>query len=291
MRTASAAIQELIDGASAVDVVVSPREIERYRGERLIPQPLVKSLGHGKGTQTSNTSGTLDQLLALTRALRVRRNFDEAAFKLWIDSWNIEPSRIRLVFSRLLDELKSGQLLSQNDPNHIRDKAEDIASSFLQGNQSRSSMARRSTIEEIQSLIEDGAAHALGGSDLHERNLNPHKTNWNFDKVIGLETATELFGATRFGVLDLAHYLIPGISWLTETDDVELEAFKGRYIGAMRLLRSPLLIALGLEELASRSFRELVSFDLLVFYALGALKVAHQDFDQRIDLVLKAMSI
>lgn len=103
----------LISSATRHGQPVSPAMLKQWRDAGLLPRPVQRSQGRGKGTATVYPAGTTAQL---RRILDIRaedgqagRRFDrDAAFwRLWWEGWAIEPRQVR---ARLTDALTGWEL-------------------------------------------------------------------------------------------------------------------------------------------------------------------------------------
>ncbi len=75
--------QELLDLARDNGYEVSSPQLARWHREGLLPQPEVRRLGKGHGTQTVYPPGTEDQLLALCAIRDKKWRLGPTAWYLW----------------------------------------------------------------------------------------------------------------------------------------------------------------------------------------------------------------
>ena len=70
---------------------VTPTTLARWHREGLIPPPIQKALGRGRGSITVYPANTEQQLLALTKIRKHFRDLDEVGFRLWLDGFPVAP--------------------------------------------------------------------------------------------------------------------------------------------------------------------------------------------------------
>jgi hypothetical protein len=101
MSSVSAEKQVLIDAARAAGHKITSKQIDRWRLEKLLPEPAPAGRGRAGGVARIAPEETVPQLLALRACLRESRSFDRAAFRLWIDNFNIPLSRVRTALKNM----------------------------------------------------------------------------------------------------------------------------------------------------------------------------------------------
>jgi hypothetical protein len=69
-------------------------QLRRYQQNGLIPKPRQVGLGRAKGTEVRYPSGTAEQLVAASKAMK-SKSFGIARWRLWWDGWPIDPIRIK----------------------------------------------------------------------------------------------------------------------------------------------------------------------------------------------------
>lgn len=79
---------------------LTSKQIDRWRLERLLPQPGARSAGRGRGVQRPSAEGTAKQLVALCDYLAQDRSLDRAALRLWIDGYPVPLDRVRKSLQR-----------------------------------------------------------------------------------------------------------------------------------------------------------------------------------------------
>jgi len=98
---------EAIGKAAEGGCVVSDSQFERWRKLGLLPKPELRGRGRGQGVEALYPARTGDQLIALSKALATNRNADTAAWRIWWQSFEIDPYRVRDILTTRLDELQT----------------------------------------------------------------------------------------------------------------------------------------------------------------------------------------
>jgi hypothetical protein len=111
--TPSSEKRQLIAEAQSLGLLVSPRQIDRWREAGLIPRPPAVSGGRGAGVTRPTPPGTLRQIELLQKLLAQDRSFNRAALRLWLAEFDISIQRVR----EALDSVAPASV-----------KAEDLAS-------------------------------------------------------------------------------------------------------------------------------------------------------------------
>jgi hypothetical protein len=101
MKSVSSEKQVLIDAAKAAGFKITSKQIDRWRLEELLPEPVAAGRGRGGGVARVPPAETIPQLLALCACLKGSRSFERAAFQLWIDNFNIPLSRVRAALKKM----------------------------------------------------------------------------------------------------------------------------------------------------------------------------------------------
>lgn len=87
--------QDLLDFAQAHNLPLSAPQLSRLHRADLIPRPLVRRLGRGRGTQSLYPPGTKDRLLRVQEVRQTEHRFDDAAWRLWWEDGGPLPARVR----------------------------------------------------------------------------------------------------------------------------------------------------------------------------------------------------
>ncbi len=101
MKPVSSEKQVLIDAAKAAGFRITSKQIDRWRLDELLPEPVAAGRGRGSGIARVAPAETIPQLSALCACLKRSRSFDRAAFALWIDNFNIPLSRVRTALKKM----------------------------------------------------------------------------------------------------------------------------------------------------------------------------------------------
>lgn len=101
MKTVSAEKQALIDAGKAEGFAITSKQIDRWRFEELLPPPVPSGRGRAGGIARVAPEETIPQLIALCKLLKENRSFDHAAFRLWIDNFNVPLSRVRTALKNM----------------------------------------------------------------------------------------------------------------------------------------------------------------------------------------------
>ncbi len=86
----------------AVAPSVSPRQLERWRKQDVLPRPRTIHLGQGPGTCSVYPSGTDQQLLAVCRLYAKKRNTHHVRWHLWMEGYPIPLTAIRKTLDALV---------------------------------------------------------------------------------------------------------------------------------------------------------------------------------------------
>jgi DNA-binding transcriptional MerR regulator len=138
----SKADQELItELAKAGFPGVSPRTLESWRNEGLLPRPQRRGLGQGLGSTSTYPPEAVRQVIKLASILRRHRNFDKAAVLLHLHGYEVEPERIRhalLAGIDYMDRKVAAVAGEETDPTKIADAmAEAYVSERLRSKEER----------------------------------------------------------------------------------------------------------------------------------------------------------
>ncbi len=99
---ASVEKQALIDEAALYGFEVTPKQIDRWRADKLLPPPAKASAGRGSGVRRPAPEGSAQQLMRLQYFLSEDRSLHRAAFRLWIEGYPVPLERVRLALRRLV---------------------------------------------------------------------------------------------------------------------------------------------------------------------------------------------
>lgn len=95
MKRASPEQQQLIDAASAHGYEVTPKQIDRYRAEQVLPSPGRAGRGRGRGVHRPLGERDAEQLVRLCAYLDEDRSLHRAAFRLWVEDYEVPLARVR----------------------------------------------------------------------------------------------------------------------------------------------------------------------------------------------------
>jgi len=95
LMTTGETAEALIVRLSAQDFTVTKTELARWHRAGLLPRPLRRSLGRGRGMASIYPPGTADQLLALCTIHRSEKRLPYVAWHLWWEGYTIPLSSIR----------------------------------------------------------------------------------------------------------------------------------------------------------------------------------------------------
>jgi hypothetical protein len=102
MTSISVEKQMLIDAARAAGFKVTSKQIDRWRLEKLLPEPTRASRGRSAGVARVPSEDTVPQLLALCGLLKEMRSLDRAAFRLWIDGFDVPLPRVQVALKKMV---------------------------------------------------------------------------------------------------------------------------------------------------------------------------------------------
>lgn len=94
-RHESLEAQALLDAARAAGVELTRGQLEHWTREGLLPKPIVRSLGRGRGKRSEYPASALEQLCAAAEGVARRRSFEDVKFELWFEGWPIEERFVR----------------------------------------------------------------------------------------------------------------------------------------------------------------------------------------------------
>src|SRR5438132_1681698 len=95
LMTTGETAEALIVRLSAQGFTVTKTELARWHRAGLLPRPLRRSLGRGRGMASIYPPGTADQLLALCTIHRSEKRFPYVAWHLWWEGYTIPLSSIQ----------------------------------------------------------------------------------------------------------------------------------------------------------------------------------------------------
>jgi hypothetical protein len=91
----------LIAEAAAAGVRVTGKQIDRWRLEKLLQSPGKAGAGRGRGVRRPAPAGTTLQLLRLHQLLAQDRSVERAAFRLWVEGYEVPLERVRAALRKL----------------------------------------------------------------------------------------------------------------------------------------------------------------------------------------------
>ncbi len=136
--------QALIDEAAALGIEVGSKQIDRWRTEKLLPTPTAEGRGRGKGIARTAPPGTVAQLVALAKFLKEERSFDLAAFRLWIDGYDIPIERVRRALREIVPRTA--------DPQKVAEYSTKIADGLHR---------KKGVSKQVRALSRDGGFYTL----------------------------------------------------------------------------------------------------------------------------------
>jgi len=145
----SAEKQVLIDAAAIYGFEVTPKQIDRWRSDRLLPPPARAGGGRGRGVRRPAPEGSAQQLMRLRYFLSEDRSLHRAAFRLWIEGYAVPLERVRKALRRLvIDPIR----LVEMSPEKLSGAIETYAESVR---------ARKNTPARIKKMADEGRLSAL----------------------------------------------------------------------------------------------------------------------------------
>jgi hypothetical protein len=179
----SAEKQALIDAASACGFKVTPKQIDRWRADKLLPPPARTSAGRGRGVQRPAPEGSAHQLIRLCGLLREDRSLHRAAFRLWVEAFPVPLERTRKALRRLaLDPMR----LIDMAPEKLSGAAETYADNVRTRKSTPARVKKMADEGRLSTLLESMLAMGLG------RPLDPKDEatfGATFEEYAGLERA------------------------------------------------------------------------------------------------------
>ena len=149
MNGASVEKQRLIDGAARHGFAVTPKQIDRWRLDRVLPQPGRAGGGRARGVRRPSPEGSGAQLVRLCQFLDEDRSLDRAAFRLWIEDYAVPLDRVRRALSRLAPRPET---VFGTSAQSLHEKVEQYGENLLR---------RKQTKPHVKKMIEDGRFTAV----------------------------------------------------------------------------------------------------------------------------------
>ncbi len=146
---ASAEKQALIDAAALYGFKVTPKQIDRWRSDKLLPPPAKAGGGRGRGVRRPAPEGSAEQLMRLHYFLGEDRSLHRAAFRLWIEGYAVPLERVRKALRRLvLDPVR----LMETPPENLAGQVETYTEHIR---------ARKNTPARVKKMADEGQLPAL----------------------------------------------------------------------------------------------------------------------------------
>lgn len=222
--------QELLKLARNNGYTVSGPQLARWHREGLLPEPQVRYLGKGQGTQTVYPPGTGDQLLALCAIRAKRWRLGPIAWHLWWLGYEVSVERIREFIGSAIEKWdRQAQDLIDPVTGLLSEKAQRLAEKAKDERLSQPlSGARRRVGKERFGIFISLVLEALSGS--FEGFISEPTGNLQEDerriveKGLGLDrtSAKHLEEAGLWQEIDVEDYL-KDIGWLASKDSLSQE--------------------------------------------------------------------
>lgn len=139
----------MIDAAATHGFKVTPKQIDRWRLEKLLPPPSRASEGRGRGVRRPAPEGSVPQLIRICGLLREDRSLHRAAFRLWIEGFVVPLDRVRKALRRLV-----------LDPVRLMDMPPDKLSGAVES-YAENVHARKSTPARVKKMADEGRLSTL----------------------------------------------------------------------------------------------------------------------------------
>lgn len=179
----SAEKQALIDAAAVYGFKVTPKQIDRWRADKLLPPPAKAGGGRGRGVRRPAPEGSAQQLMRLHYFLGEDRSLHRAAFRLWIEGFLVPLERVRKALRRLvLDPVRLMEMPPEKLVGQVETYTEHIR-------------ARKNTPARVKKMADEGRLSTLLESMLSMglgRAIDPQTEatfGVTFEEYAGLERA------------------------------------------------------------------------------------------------------
>lgn len=120
----------LIDAAKAAGYSLTENRLARWHRDGLLPRPIVKHLGQGRGTVSLYPCGTTRQLIDLLALRQGRGSLLDVGFRLWLagypvsDRYSFDYLRdVAVQYDRIIRRLKEARDRLLSDDDEIQDEA------------------------------------------------------------------------------------------------------------------------------------------------------------------------
>lgn len=107
---------DIIKSAALSGFMLTPKTLARWHRDGLVPTPVIRRLGKGRGTESLYPMNTKRQVAALLQIRSNYRNLEEVGFRLWLAGYPVSDrysfeylSRAALEFDKKLDHLRAGR--------------------------------------------------------------------------------------------------------------------------------------------------------------------------------------
>jgi hypothetical protein len=87
----------VLEAADAAGFEVTPQQLARWHRSGLLPRPVQRGQGRGRGTVTLYPGGTSRQLVALCRARSGTRDLVRVGFRMWWQGFDVDPGLVERV--------------------------------------------------------------------------------------------------------------------------------------------------------------------------------------------------
>jgi hypothetical protein len=183
LKPRSAEKAELIAEAAAAGIQITDKQIDRWRLEKLLQPPGKAGAGRGRGVRRPAAEGTTQQVLRLHQLLAQDRSVERAAFRLWVEGYEVPLERVRAALRKLRpDPARLVGLTSENVSNAAEHYSETLRK-------------KTRTPKRVKKMVDDGSLPPLLATILSlglGRETDPRslpKFGEDFERYAGLDRA------------------------------------------------------------------------------------------------------
>ena len=189
-----ASADELVELVLGAGFALSRAQLARLHRRGLIPSPVQRSLGRGRGTKSVYPEGTGEQLLRLCELRVTRRNLDDVGWLLWWEEFDVRPDVVRRVVDRVVTGWAEAWRSLVDDGGGLTEDAMlllDEAHELRLPSRSLRWMRRRAGTDDFPVVLEALLCGVVGGG------VPPHMED-EVVHALGLDLAqTDALPATR----------------------------------------------------------------------------------------------
>jgi hypothetical protein len=155
---------------------VSPDQVHRWRVDRLLPDPVVRTSAGRAGFRTHRRAGAREQLVALCEFRSRTRDKNRIAILLWLSGWEIASERVVEALLALLPEVP--------DASDVGDEQLDEVSRFALSGAAEAS--RRLGRGRLKKAVVADAADLLLSIALGQRPFVDQEAAQRMEQAVGL---------------------------------------------------------------------------------------------------------